>query len=96
MIKGKLTHAGNVQVDGEIPFGIFISVSQEEFRNPVHHIGEEVEVRSASAGTAQQKIAADSIVGDLISREKYSFVDGKLIASIVRDVVDILRRALSS
>ena len=36
-----------------------------------------------------------NIIGELISKEKYTFVDGKVIASIVKDTVDILKEKQS-
>ena len=38
-------------------------------------------------------LSGNRIIGDLIAREKYSFVDGKLIASIVDDVMAIVKEA---
>ena len=38
-------------------------------------------------------ISANHIIGDLIAREKYKFVDGRLIASIVDDAIDMVRDA---
>ena len=38
-------------------------------------------------------LSGNRIIGDLIAREKYSFVDGKLIASIVDDVIAIIKEA---
>ncbi len=38
-----------------------------------------------------RNISSNRIIGELISREKYSFVEGKLIASIVDDVMGILK-----
>ena len=38
-------------------------------------------------------LSDNRIIGDLIAREKYSFVDGKLIASIVDDVMAIVKEA---
>ena len=38
-------------------------------------------------------LSCNRIIGDLIAREKYSFVDGKLIASIVDDVMAIVKEA---
>jgi hypothetical protein len=32
----------------------------------------------------------NSIIGELISRDKYKFVDGKIIASVVEDVMSIV------
>ena len=34
------------------------------------------------------KISTNRIVGELITKEKYKFIDGKLISEIVRDVID--------
>jgi len=36
-------------------------------------------------------ISANSITGELIACEKYQFVDGRLIAAIVNDVIDIIK-----
>ena len=38
-------------------------------------------------------LSGNRIIGDLIAREKYSFIDGKLIASIVDDVMAIVKEA---
>lgn len=38
-----------------------------------------------------QHISANRIVGELLTREKYKFVDGRLIAEIVNNVVDMIR-----
>ena len=40
-----------------------------------------------------EHLSGNRIIGDLITREKYSFVDGKLIASIVDDVMAIVKEA---
>jgi hypothetical protein len=44
-------------------------------------------------GDIVKHLSGNRIIGDLISREKYSFVDGKLIASIVDDVMAIVKEA---
>ena len=41
-------------------------------------------------------LSGNRIIGDLIAREKYSFVDGKLIASIVDDVMAIVKEAAAT
>jgi hypothetical protein len=35
-------------------------------------------------------ISANRIVGELIQKEKYKFIDGKLIAEIVKDTIDTI------
>jgi hypothetical protein len=41
-------------------------------------------------------LSTNRIIGDLISREKYKYVDGRLIASIVDDVMSIVQDAVNS
>ena len=40
---------------------------------------------------ATDNILVNSIVGELIACEKYQFIDGRLVAAIVNDVVDIIK-----
>lgn len=42
------------------------------------------------------QFSGNRIIGDLIAREKYSFIDGKLIASIVDDVMAIINDAMAT
>ncbi len=42
-----------------------------------------------------RNISSNRIIGELISREKYSFVEGKLIASIVDDVMTMLNEGMA-
>ena len=37
-------------------------------------------------------ISTNGIIGDLIAREKYKFVDNVLIANIVEDVIEIVMK----
>jgi hypothetical protein len=47
-------------------------------------------------GNILKHLSANQIVGELIGREKYSFVEGKLIASIVEDVLEIVMDAAAA
>jgi hypothetical protein len=38
------------------------------------------------------EIYINKIIGELITKEKYKFIDGKLIAEIVRDAVDLIKK----
>ena len=50
----------------------------------------ETRTNSRECPNNEKRISKNRIIGELITREKYKFVDGKLIASIVDDVVDIV------
>lgn len=45
-----------------------------------------------SAAKYVKHLSANRIIGDLIGREKYRFVDGKIIASVVDDVIEIVKK----
>ena len=39
----------------------------------------------------ENTLTVNAIIGELITREKYYFVDGKLIASIVKDTIEYIQ-----
>jgi hypothetical protein len=53
-MKGKLTVAGTMVVDGEELTGVFIECSKEEMRNHIHVLYSEVEIRAAIGAPAEQ------------------------------------------
>jgi hypothetical protein len=53
MLKGKLTVAGTMVVEGEILNGVFIECSTDELRNNIIRLYSDVEVCAANTSGAQ-------------------------------------------